>query len=165
MKLENITITGTINGEPVMVMLDNDQIAMLPSLIAACDKTNKCRVAKLDPKEYTLSKPSFANVKGEAQPPETPVCALLAGFSVVMLCLALAEMWLRYRTAAIIIGCTVLPLGLLYLVMAILAKLRGKSDQRRNAAHEIEAKRKSSGRPDTTLFAISDIRRSPKIRR
>jgi len=77
--------------------------------------------------------------------------ALLGGFSVVMLCLALAEMWLRYRTAAIIIGCTVLPLGLLCLVMAILAELRGKSDQRRNAAHEIEAKRKSSGRPDGTL--------------
>jgi len=73
MKLENITITGTINGEPVMVMLDNDQIAMLPSLIAERDKTNKCRVAKLDPKEYTLSKVSFVNVKGEAQPPETPV--------------------------------------------------------------------------------------------
>ena len=64
---------------------------------------------------------------------------------MVMLCLALDEMWWRYRTAAIIIGCTVLPLGLLCLVVAILAELRGKADQRRNAAHEIEAKRKGGG--------------------
>jgi len=47
MKLENVTITATIKGEPVMVILDDDQIAL--------------RVAKLDPKVYTLSKPSFAN--------------------------------------------------------------------------------------------------------
>ena len=65
MKLENVTITATIDGEPVMVILDKDQTAMLPDLIAACDKTGKCRVAKLDPKEYTLSKPSFANTKVE----------------------------------------------------------------------------------------------------
>jgi len=63
MKLENVTITATIDGDPVMVMLDNDQMAMLPNLLAACDKTGKCRVAKLDPKEYTLSNPSFANNK------------------------------------------------------------------------------------------------------
>jgi len=63
MKLENITITATIEGEPVMVMLDKNQTAMLPDLIAACDKTNKCRVARLDPKEYTLSEPSFANAE------------------------------------------------------------------------------------------------------
>ena len=47
--------------EEMMVMLDKNQTAMLSDLIAACDKTNKCRVARLDPKEYTLSKPSFAN--------------------------------------------------------------------------------------------------------
>jgi len=61
MKLENLTITATIDGEPVMVILDSDQVAMIPDLIAACDKSGKCRVAKLDPTEYTLSKPSFAN--------------------------------------------------------------------------------------------------------
>ena len=63
MKLENITITATIEGEPVMVMLDKNQTAILPDFIAACDKTNTCRVARLDPKEYTLSKPSFANAE------------------------------------------------------------------------------------------------------
>ena len=63
MKLENVTITATINGEPVMVILDNNQAAMMPDLIALCDRTGKCRVAKLDPKEYTLSKPSFANTE------------------------------------------------------------------------------------------------------
>tara|TARA_R110000868_G_scaffold397161_1_gene669708 strand:+ start:1802 stop:2005 length:204 start_codon:yes stop_codon:yes gene_type:complete len=63
MKLENATITGTIDGEPVIVILDENQTAMLPDLIAACDKANKCRVAKLDPKECTLSKPSLANEK------------------------------------------------------------------------------------------------------
>ena len=36
-----------------------------------------------------------------------------------MLILALSEMWVRYRLAAIIIGCTVLPLGLLCLIVAI----------------------------------------------
>lgn len=61
MKLENLTITATIDGEPVMVMLDKDQTAILPDLIAACDQTGRCRVAKLDPNEYTLSKPSFSN--------------------------------------------------------------------------------------------------------
>ena len=61
MKLENITITATIDGEPVMVILDKNQTDMLPDLIAACDQTGKCRVTKLDPNEYTLSKPSFAN--------------------------------------------------------------------------------------------------------
>ena len=65
MRLENITITATIDGEPVMVVLDGDQREMLPDLIAACDKSGTCRVAKLDPKEYSLSKPSFLsdNVK------------------------------------------------------------------------------------------------------
>jgi hypothetical protein len=61
MKMKNITITATINGDPVMVVLDADQIDMLPNLIAASDKTGKCRVVRLDPKEYTLSKPSNAN--------------------------------------------------------------------------------------------------------
>jgi len=65
MKLENIAITATISGEPVMVMLDKNQQQMLPDLIAACDKTNRCRVAELDPKEYTLSKPSFKNKEAQ----------------------------------------------------------------------------------------------------
>ena len=52
MKLDNLAITATIDGEPVMVILDKDQIAMLPNLIAACDKTGKCRVTKLDPEKY-----------------------------------------------------------------------------------------------------------------
>ena len=59
MKLDNLAITATIDGEPVMVILDKDQIAMLPNLIAACDKTGKCRVIKLDPKEHKLSQPEF----------------------------------------------------------------------------------------------------------
>ena len=59
MKLENVTITATIDGEPVMVVMDKHQTAMLPNLIAACGKTGTCRVIKLDPEKYTLSKPSF----------------------------------------------------------------------------------------------------------
>jgi len=58
-KLENISITATINGEPVVVVLTEDQKNLLPDLIASCDPTSKCRVAKLDPKEYSLSKPIF----------------------------------------------------------------------------------------------------------
>ena len=77
--------------------------------------------------------------------------AWLGGCSVVMLCLALTEMWWRYRTAAIIIGCTALPLGLLCLVVVILAELRGKADERRKATHEIEAKRKCGGGTNGTL--------------
>ena len=67
MKLENVTITATIDGEPVMVILDKNQTDMLPDLIAACDQTGKCRVTKLDPNEYTLSKPSFAKLRALAQ--------------------------------------------------------------------------------------------------
>ncbi len=63
MKLENITITATIEGDPVMVVLDSDQRKMLPDLIANCDKSGACRVARLDPKEYTLSRPSFLSGK------------------------------------------------------------------------------------------------------
>ena len=63
--------------------------------------------------------------------------AWLGGWSVVMLCLALCEMWWRYRTVAIIIGCTVLPLGVSCLVVAILSELRSKADERRKATHEI----------------------------
>ena len=59
MELENITITATIESEPVMVVLDSDQRKMLPDLIAACDKSGACRVARLDPKEYTLSRIPF----------------------------------------------------------------------------------------------------------
>ena len=60
-----------------------------------------------------------------------------------MLCLALSEMWWRYPLATVIIGCTVLPLGLVALVVAILTELCGKADERSDAAHEIEAKRKA----------------------
>ena len=63
MKLENITITATIEGDPVMVVLDSDQRKMLPDLISACDKSGACRVAKLDPKEYKLSRLSFLSDK------------------------------------------------------------------------------------------------------
>ena len=63
MELENITITATIEGDPVMVVLDSDQRKMLPDLIANCDKSGACRVARLNSREYTLSSPSLVEAK------------------------------------------------------------------------------------------------------
>ena len=81
------------------------------------------------------------------QPKRLPVvrCSAWLGglFGIVMLCLALLEMWDSYRHVAIIIGCTVLPFGLLCLIVAIMCELRPKTDQRCKTAQENESEPKA----------------------
>ena len=65
MKLENITVTGTIKGEPVMVIIDAESEGLLVELLASIDPAGKCRLVKLDPAKYELSKPYFLKANAE----------------------------------------------------------------------------------------------------
>jgi len=58
MELKNLTITATIDDDPVMVILNKEERGLLTTLIqSTCGGLIK--VAKLDKNQYTLSKPEF----------------------------------------------------------------------------------------------------------
>jgi len=69
MTLENITVTATIDGEPVMVLVMPEGESLLVGFLASVDPTGKCRVVKLDPEKYELGIPSFLHAYAAAENP------------------------------------------------------------------------------------------------
>lgn len=59
MKLENLTVTAMVEGQPVMIILNDDQKQLLPQLIMSTALDRKIKVAKLDPTKYFLDKVEF----------------------------------------------------------------------------------------------------------